>query len=63
MRDKVQNRQDEADPTPARLRDDAHAQAFWGLAKRNLKRLVLSMLNWPQTLRNGWQHDATTYSV
>jgi type I restriction enzyme R subunit len=36
LRDKVQHRQDNSDPTPARLRDDSHAQAFWGLARRNL---------------------------
>jgi type I restriction enzyme, R subunit len=36
LREKVQNRHDESDPTPARLRDDSHAQAFWGLARRNL---------------------------
>lgn len=36
LRDKVQHRQDTTDPTPARLRDDSHAQAFWGLARRNL---------------------------
>src|SRR5258707_395570 len=29
LRDNVQHRQDESDPTPARLRDDSHAQAFW----------------------------------
>jgi type I restriction enzyme R subunit len=37
FREKTQNRQDEADPTPSRLRDDSHAQAFWGLARRNLE--------------------------
>lgn len=36
LRDKVQTRQDETDPTPARLRNDPHAQTFWGLARRNL---------------------------
>ncbi|MDR3727561.1 MAG: HsdR family type I site-specific deoxyribonuclease [Terracidiphilus sp.] len=38
FREKVQNRHDESDPTPPRLRDDSHAQAFWGLAKRNLEK-------------------------
>jgi len=37
LREKAQHRQDDSDPAPARLRDDAHAQAFWGLAKRNLE--------------------------
>ena len=37
LREKAQNRQDETDPTPTRLRDDSHAQAFWGLARRNLE--------------------------
>lgn len=36
LREKVQTRQDEADPTPNRLRNDSHAQTFWGLARRNL---------------------------
>ena len=29
LREKVEDRQDDANPTPARLRDDSHAQAFW----------------------------------
>ncbi|MCZ8272662.1 MAG: HsdR family type I site-specific deoxyribonuclease [Microcystis sp. LE19-4.1E] len=36
LREKVQTRQDEEDPTPTRLRNDPHAQTFWGLARRNL---------------------------
>lgn len=36
QRDKVQNRQDDTDQTPARVRSDSHAQVFWGLARRNL---------------------------
>jgi hypothetical protein len=36
LRDKVQNRQDDTDQTPARVRSDSHAQVFWGLARRNL---------------------------
>lgn len=36
LREKVQTRQDETDPTPTRLRNDPHAQTFWGLARRNL---------------------------
>ena len=36
LREKVEQRQDDSNPTPARLRDDSHAQAFWGLARRNL---------------------------
>ncbi|MFZ1085664.1 MAG: HsdR family type I site-specific deoxyribonuclease [Terracidiphilus sp.] len=38
FREKIQNRHDESDQTPARLRNDSHAQAFWGLAKRNLEK-------------------------
>ena len=38
LREKVQNPQDESDPTPARLRNDSHARAFWGLARRNLEK-------------------------
>jgi type I restriction enzyme R subunit len=36
LREKVEQRQDDANPTPARLRDDSYAQAFWGLARRSL---------------------------
>jgi len=36
LRDKVQNRQDDTDQTPARVRSDSHAQVFWRLARRNL---------------------------
>ena len=36
LREKIQTRQDEADPTPTRLRSDPHAATFWGLARRNL---------------------------
>lgn len=42
LRDKVQHREDTTDPTPARLRDDSHAQAFWGLARRNLDKAGVS---------------------
>jgi type I restriction enzyme, R subunit len=38
LREKIQHRRDETDPTPSRLRDDSHAQAFWGLARRNLEK-------------------------
>ena len=69
LRDKVQHRQDNTDPTPARLRDDTHAQAFWGLARRNLERagvgdpelaadLALEMSKIVQSHRKiGWQND------
>jgi type I restriction enzyme R subunit len=69
LREKVQNRQDEADPTPARLRDDSHAQAFWGLAKRNLANagvsdvelaadIALEVSRIVQNRRKiGWQND------
>lgn len=69
LREKVQHRQDEADPTPARLRDDSHAQAFWGLAKRNLEKagfgdveiaadIALEVSKIVQNRRKiGWQND------
>jgi type I restriction enzyme, R subunit len=38
LREKVQNRRDDSDPTPARLRGDGHAQAFWGIARRFLEK-------------------------
>jgi len=42
LRDKVQHREDTTDPTPPRLRYDSHAQAFWGLARRNLDKAGVS---------------------
>jgi type I restriction enzyme R subunit len=69
LRDKVQTRQDETDPTPVRLRGDGHAQAFWGLAKRNLEKagvgdtelaaeIALEISSIVQNRRKvGWQHD------
>ena len=36
IRDRFQNRHDDADEVPARVRSDSHAQVFWGLARRNL---------------------------
>jgi type I restriction enzyme R subunit len=69
LRDKVQTRQDETDPTPVRLRGDGHAQAFWGLAKRNLEKsgvgdtelaadIALEISSIVQKRRKvGWQHD------
>ncbi|TAA65093.1 type I restriction endonuclease subunit R [Shinella sp. JR1-6] len=69
LREKVQHRQDETDPTPARLRDDSHAQAFWGLAKRNLEKvgfgdveiaadIALEVSKIVQSRRKiGWQND------
>lgn len=69
LRDKVQHRQDNTDPTPLRLRDDTHAQAFWGLARRNLERagvgdpelaadIALEMSKIVQNHRKiGWQND------
>jgi len=69
LREKVQHRQDEADPTPSRLRDDSHAQAFWGLAKRNLEKagfgdveiaadIAVEVSKIVQSRRKiGWQND------
>lgn len=69
LREKVQHRQDETDPTPARLHDDSHAQAFWGLAKRNLEKagfgdveiaadIALEVSKIVQSRRKiGWQND------
>jgi type I restriction enzyme, R subunit len=36
LRDMGQNRHDDTDETPARVRSDSHAQVFWGLTRRNL---------------------------
>jgi type I restriction enzyme R subunit len=75
LRDKVQSRQDEADPTPVRLRDDGHAQAFWGLAKRNLEKagaggielaadIALEISRIVQKRRKvGWQYDRDVENV
>lgn len=69
LRERVQHRQDDADPAPARLRDDSHAQAFWGLANRNLGEaglentelaadIALEVSKIVQNRRKiGWQHD------
>lgn len=69
LRDKVQSRQDEADPTPQRLRDDGHAQAFWGLARRDLERVGIDDTELAADIaleisrivhkrrKVGWQHD------
>jgi type I restriction enzyme, R subunit len=69
LRDSVQHRQDEADSTPARLRDDGHAQAFWGLARRNLEKagvgntelaadIAIEVSKIVQARRKvGWQND------
>lgn len=42
LRDRVQNRQDDTDQTPVRVRSDSHAQVFWGLARRNLDAVGLA---------------------
>lgn len=69
LRERVQHRQDDADPAPARLRDDSHARAFWGLANRNLGEagventelaadIALEVSKIVQNRRKiGWQHD------
>ncbi len=69
LRDKIQHRRDETDPTPSRLRDDSHAQAFWGLARRNLEKagvgdadlaadIALEVSKIVQLRRKvGWQND------
>ncbi len=69
LREKVEQRQDDANPTPARLRDDSHAQAFWGLARRSLTAagvddselaadIALEMSKKVQERRKvGWQND------
>jgi len=69
LREKVQSRQEEADTTPPRLHNDGHAQAFWGLARRNLERvgvddaelaadIALEISRIVQDRRKvGWQHD------
>jgi type I restriction enzyme R subunit len=69
LREKIQHRHDETDPTPVRLRDDSHAQAFWGLARRNLEKagigdselaadIALEVSKIVQQRRKvGWQND------
>lgn len=69
LREKVQHRQDETDPTPTRLREDGHAQVFWGLARRNLEKagvgdtdlaadIALEVSKIVQSRRKvGWQND------
>ena len=69
LRDKVQSQQDEADPTPSRLRDDGHAQTFWGLARRNLEKVGIDDTELAADIaleiskivhkrrKVGWQHD------
>jgi type I restriction enzyme, R subunit len=69
LREKIQHRRDETDPTPSRLRDDSHAQAFWGLARRNLEKagvgdadlaadIALEISKIVQHRRKvGWQND------
>lgn len=75
LRDKVQTRQDETDPTPPRLRNDSHAQAFWGLAKRNLEKagfsdtelaadIALEISRIVQKRRKvGWQYDRDVENI
>lgn len=69
LRDKVVIRQDDVDATPNCLRNDSHAQAFWGLAERNLDKvgmkdpdlaadIALCISQIIQRRRKvGWQHD------
>jgi type I restriction enzyme R subunit len=69
LRDRVQARRDESDAIPARLRADSHAEAFWGLAKRNLEAtgvrdlelaadIALQVSAIVQKRRKvGWQHN------
>ena len=69
LRDKVHHREDTTDPTPVRLRDDSHAQVFWGLARRNLDKggvsdpelaadIAVEMSKIVQGHRKiGWQND------
>ena len=69
LRDKMHHREDSGDPTPARLRDDSHAQVFWGLARRNLEKdgvtdpelaadIAIEISKIVQSHRKiGWQND------
>ena len=64
-----------ADPTPARLRDDNHAQVFWGLTRRNLEKagigdpelaadIALKVSAIVQTrCKVGWQHDRDVENI
>ena len=69
MRERLQQRRDDADQTPASLRADSHAQAFWGLVRRDLERagfkntevaadIALKISGIVQSrCKVGWQHD------
>ncbi|CAD5272947.1 Type I restriction enzyme R Protein [Bosea sp. 62] len=69
LRDRVQSGRGEGEPTPERLRSDSHAEAFWGLAKRNLEAsgapdaelaadIALEFSSIVQKRRKvGWQND------
>jgi type I restriction enzyme, R subunit len=75
IRDRSQNRQDDADETPARVRSDSHAQVFWGLARRNLNGAGLDdselaadiALELSKIIRRrrkvGWQNDRDVENV
>ena len=75
LRDRVQNRQDDTDQTPARVRSDSHAQVFWGLARRNLDGvgladselaadIALELSKIIQRRRKvGWQNDRDVENV
>ena len=69
LREREQLRQDDSSATPDRLRLDPHAQAFWGLASRNLEQagvkdaelaadISLEVSKIIQARRKvGWQND------
>lgn len=70
LRDRVERREDEGDPTPGRLKsEDGHAVVFWGLARRNLSGaglddselaadIALELTRIVSARRKvGWQHD------
>jgi type I restriction enzyme R subunit len=75
LRDNVQNRQDESDSAPERVRSDSHAHVFWGLARRTLDGtavadselaadIALELSKIIQRRRKvGWQNDRDVENV
>lgn len=69
QRDKLDARDDEDDPTPHQLRGKGNETAFWGIARKELRRagiddprlsvrISLSLTEIIENLRRvGWQHD------
>lgn len=69
LRDRVETRDDEADPTPAAIKGKGNETAFWGISRRELKSagiegddlavgIAVAVATIVQRHRSiGWQHD------